>query len=152
MDTFLGRLRRMHRNILATISGYMIEQCSCPVPGYVIVSPSSSFARIDDADDEHLRALGFVLAKTISVVRTVTAAEKVYCAQFGESGGVFHFHVFPRTEQILKHYRQATCSDLVDDGIPGPLVFHWARTYYQSESVREDANNVARQIRSLLLK
>ncbi|MGH2488450.1 MAG: HIT family protein [Candidatus Limnocylindria bacterium] len=61
------------------------------VPGFAYLEPHRHIPHITDLDGPEAAALGAVLARTTSALRTVTGAELVYIYVFG--GGVPHLHL-----------------------------------------------------------
>jgi diadenosine tetraphosphate (Ap4A) HIT family hydrolase len=109
---------------------FRIEQCSdCPIPGYLILTPLSGAAHLEDLGEEERICLGKMLSSAVSAVRRVVRPVRVYCAQFGESDGPLHFHIFPRTEEITARFLHENPSEggLID----GPRLLAWSRRTFK---------------------
>ena len=106
---------------------YLVEQCrDCAVPGYLIVSARSGACGLEDLTQEERAALGSVLALAVRAVRDVVRPLRVYCAQFGETEGPLHFHIFPRTEEITREYLKWNPLER-GAAIDGPSLLAWSR-------------------------
>jgi len=104
---------------------FVVEPClSCPIPGYLIVSPKVPSLSLSELDYNTLTSLGPTLAAAIRAIEVVTHPERVYCALFAEQTRSIHFHLFPRSAWILSHYASAHPAD---HEISGPRLLDWAR-------------------------
>jgi diadenosine tetraphosphate (Ap4A) HIT family hydrolase len=107
---------------------------SCPLAGYLIVSPQvrvSSLAQLSpDAQD----ALGATLAAATRAIETVVRPERVYCAVFAEETASVHFHLFPRTRWLLSSYSRAHGEDA---NVSGPRLLDWARSVFRDPATAE---------------
>jgi len=111
---------------------FVVEQCrDCFVPGYLIVSALSGAGGLEELAPEEQAALGNILALAVRAVKEVVRPHRVYCAQFGETEGPLHFHIFPRTEQITQEYVK---ENPLEQGalIDGPGLLAWSRRRYTS--------------------
>jgi len=128
---------------------FIIEQCrSCPIPGYLIVSPLKKAASITELDEEALSMLGPMLALAVMAVRKVMKPLKIYCVQFGEENGKLHFHVFPRTKEITEEYLKERPEE--KKLIHGPVLFDWARERYKNVQDSQEVKDVIERIRGRL--
>jgi diadenosine tetraphosphate (Ap4A) HIT family hydrolase len=117
----------VHRN-----DYFVIEPCrTCPVAGYLIVSPIIPAFSLSQLHREVLDALGATLAAATKAIETVIQPERVYCALFAEETHAVHFHLFPRTRWLLSHYM--TVHEESRD-VSGPQLFDWARRTFDSPS------------------
>lgn len=97
------------------------------VAGLVFVSPKADARRVAELPRQTLLRLGPVLGAVERAVGEVMAAENVYVARFGESGGPLHFHVFPRTQAITDAWREATGRR---GSVDAPSLISWANATY----------------------
>ena len=130
------------RNVFAN-AHFRIEPCSsCPIPGYLIVSPRlrvSSLAELSpDAQDE----LGMSLAAATRAIETVVRPQRVYCTLFAEEMPSVHFHLFPRTDWLLSSYSRAHPEDT---DISGPRLLDWARSIFR-DPVTDDYDETTEAI------
>ena len=110
---------------------FRIEHChSCAVPGYLIVSPVVTATTINELPVPFQERFGFSLAAASALIQEIINPVKIYCAQFGETGELLHFHVFPRTKILTSEFLKAFPGQ--KDLIHGPLLLDWARTAYKS--------------------
>jgi diadenosine tetraphosphate (Ap4A) HIT family hydrolase len=124
----LGRLRTMTRLTttapIYTNDHFKVEACSsCYIPGYVIVSPKSPANTLSDISSDALALLGPTLAVVTKAITEVVGAERVYCCLFSEKFRLVHFHVFPRTTQLLSEYKREHPDQ---SEVSGPLILDWA--------------------------
>ncbi len=137
------------RFLLHSDRHYVIEQCvDCPLPGYLIVRPVSGATSMEELTTEEHAALGGVLAKAIDVVKKVVRPVRVYCAQFGETDGPLHFHVFPRTEEVTREYLSE--NPLREGIIDGPDLLSWYRRKHGHDESEADHDKVVHEIREVL--
>jgi diadenosine tetraphosphate (Ap4A) HIT family hydrolase len=107
---------------------FRIEPCaSCPIAGYLIVSPRLPVSSLAQLSPDAQEALGVTLAAATHAVESVICPRRVYSALFAEESGSVHFHVFPRSDWLLAGYSRAhpEASD-----ISGPQVLDWARSTF----------------------
>ena len=97
----------------------------CSVPGYLVLRVRTGAESFGDLSSPGAQRLGGLLASAASAVETVVKADRVYCLSFCEVDRGLHFHLFPRTAELLEHFRQETGS--IDTAIDGPALFTWAR-------------------------
>lgn len=109
---------------------FVIKPCvSCPIAGYLIVSPITPASSLSQLRREVLDSLGATLAAGTNAIKTVIRLERVYCALFAEETRSVHFHLFPRSRWLLSRY--ATVNP-TDHEISGPRLFEWARNTFHS--------------------
>src|SRR5947207_15961797 len=76
---------------------FRIEPCSsCPIGGYLIVSPRVHVSSLSELSPDAQNALGATLAAATRAIDVVVHPRRVYCALFAEETGAVHFHLFPR--------------------------------------------------------
>jgi diadenosine tetraphosphate (Ap4A) HIT family hydrolase len=125
---------------------FVIEQCrNCSVPGYLIISPVKKALCLTELDEQALGMLGPTLALALTAVREVIKPLKIYCVQFGEEKGQFHFHVFPRTKEITEEYLKGRPKE--EKLIHGPILFNWARERYKNVQDSQELNDAIERIR-----
>ncbi len=106
---------------------WRIEGCvSCPLPGYLILTPKPEAISFTELPAESLAALGLGLSVATRLIEETLDPEVVYCARFGEEDRTLHFHLFPRTAWITDQYRRAFRLE-EDAPIHGPVLLDWAR-------------------------
>ena len=108
---------------------FRIEPCSsCPIGGYLIVSPRVHVSSLSELSPDALNALGATLAAATRAIESVVHPRRVYCALFAEETGSVHFHLFPRTDWLLSSYSRAHPEDTV---VSGPRLLDWARSTFR---------------------
>jgi diadenosine tetraphosphate (Ap4A) HIT family hydrolase len=112
---------------------------NCAVPGYMIVQPKQSVARIGQAR-EFAAELGDILSRLERALLSATGATHIYILRFSETHSSVHFHVFPRTDEMAVRYIQAMRRS--PSQIIGPELFEWAR----QEFYIADAGQMPREI------
>jgi len=127
---------------LYTNDYFIIEPChTCPIAGYLIVSPILPALSLSELPREALNSLGVTLAATTRAIEAVIHPERVYCALFAEETRSVHFHLFPRTHWLLSQY---AASQSVNGEVSGPQLFDWARrTFHPPASADYDQLNQA---------
>ncbi len=115
-------------------TGYFrIEACrDCAVPGYLIVSASGHEASLAELSPSAQCALGPVLGACVEAITKVIHPDRVYTAHFSERTPGVHFHLFPRTCEMVAAFRAAHPEDRETDG---PKLLSWARTRYGCSSM-----------------
>ena len=117
------------RNLVVN-AHFRIEPCSsCPIAGYLIVSPVTPARSLSELPHEILDSLGPTLAAATRAIETVIQPERVYCVLFAEETRSVHFHLFPRSRWLLSEYRIANPKDRK---VSGPKLFDWARRTFHS--------------------
>src|SRR5438132_1755278 len=82
------------RNIFVN-AHFRIEPCaSCPIPGYLIVSPRVPVSSLAELSPDAEAALGATLVAAIRAVEAVVHPQRVYCALFAEETRSVHFTCF----------------------------------------------------------
>src|SRR2546425_11472452 len=72
------------RNIFVN-AHFRIEPCaSCPIPGYLIVSPRVPVSSLAELSPDVQSALGATLVATTRAIEAVVNPQRVYCALFAE--------------------------------------------------------------------
>src|SRR6266513_597074 len=91
---------------------FRIEPCaSCPIPGYLIVSPRVPVSSLAELSPDAQVALGATLVAATRAIEAVVHPQRVYCALFAEETRSVHFHLFPRSEWLLSAYSRAHPED-----------------------------------------
>jgi diadenosine tetraphosphate (Ap4A) HIT family hydrolase len=104
---------------------FRIEPCSsCPIAGYLIVSPRVEVSSLAELCLDAQEALGVTLAAATRAIENVAHPRRVYCALFAEETGLVHFHLLPRSDWLLSSYCRAHPQDA---DISGPRLLDWAR-------------------------
>src|SRR5438309_11619359 len=112
------------RNIFVN-AHFHIEPCaSCPIPGYLIVSPRVPVSSLAELSPDAQAALGATLVAATRTIEAVVQPQRVYCALFAEETRSVHFHLFPRSDWVLSQHASAHPADLE---ISGPRLLDWAR-------------------------
>lgn len=114
--------------VLDTAQFSVVPCRDCDVPGYLILIPKFSGAKIKDLPVDVQMAFGPAIGNVESAIRQVTQAERVYIMRFSEAMESVHFHLFPRTADMASKFLSENKTG--DDGINGPLLFAWARKKY----------------------
>ena len=73
---------------------------------------------------EH-RRVGVMLAAATAALEEVLGAERVYTLSFCEVDRRLHFHIFPRTRELLAAYQHDTGTEAEE--VDGPRLFEWTR-------------------------
>ena len=100
----------------------------CAIPGYLVLRLKNGAESMADLAPGEARHVGLVLSKTARVLEEAVGAERVYILSFAEIDRRLHFHLFPRTAQILSAFCEATGGD--PKAVNGPVLFEWARESY----------------------
>lgn len=87
------------------------------------MSPKLPASSLSDLSSDALASLGSTLAMVTKAITEVVGAERVYCGLFCEQFRQVHFHIFPRTAQLLSEYKRAHPEQ---SEISGPLILDWA--------------------------
>ena len=75
------------------------------ISGYLIVRSIAMHRSLSDFSPEELGKLGPLLARGMSLIQDVAKPERIYILRFGEEVEAMHFHLFPRTTQMLELYK-----------------------------------------------
>src|SRR5438874_10211581 len=114
---------------------FRIEPCSsCPIAGYLIVSPRVRVSSLAELSPDAQNALGITLAAATRAIESVVRPCRVYCALFAEETGSVHFHLFPRTDWLLSLYSRAHPEDTE---VSGPRLLDWARFTFRSSATTD---------------
>ncbi|MCU0275260.1 MAG: hypothetical protein MUF02_00105 [Acidobacteria bacterium] len=97
----------------------------CTVPGYLVLRLKSGETSLAEMVPNKARALGEMLARATKAIEEAVGAERVYVLSFCEVDRRLHFHLFPRTDWLLKRYWKANGEK--SGAVNGPLLFEWAR-------------------------
>jgi diadenosine tetraphosphate (Ap4A) HIT family hydrolase len=128
------------RNVWAN-AHFRVEPCaSCPIAGYLIVSPRVRVSSLADLSSDAQDALGRTLAAATRAIESVARPQRVYCALFAEESGSVHFHLFPRSDSLLSSYSRAHPEDR---DISGPRLLDWARSTFHHPAVDYDQTTEA---------
>lgn len=105
---------------------FRIEPClEVPVAGYLILFLKGGRTSLADLDADAASRLGPALARAARAIETAVAPERVYCLLFAELTRDVHFHLFPRTREVLEAYWADTGTR--GQPVDGPSLFRWAR-------------------------
>lgn len=116
---------------------FRVEQSTeISIPGYLIVSMKEPVSDFSIMSEEVAADLGLSILKACKIVEEVIKPEKVYVAKFGEQCKQIHFHILPRTKDLLEEYIKA--SDTKEKPISGPQIFDWARNTCLSNKANEE--------------
>jgi diadenosine tetraphosphate (Ap4A) HIT family hydrolase len=108
---------------------FRIEPCvSCPIAGYLIVSPQVPVLSLSQLSSDAQASLGSTLAAATHAIEVVVRPERVYCLLFAEETRSVHFHLFPRTDWLSSRYARAHPSD---EQVSGPRLLDWARQTFR---------------------
>ena len=83
---------------------FVSQARSFDLPGYLIVETKRPHRSLDGMGASEREDLMECLAKAEGLVRAHTAAERVYTLRFGEESEQVHFHIVPRTPEVLAGY------------------------------------------------
>ncbi len=109
---------------------FRIEPCvSCPIAGYLIVSPHVPVSSLSRLSPEAQASLGPTLAAVTRAIEDVVRPERVYSLLFAEETRSVHFHLFPRADWLLSRYGSSHPSD---GQVSGPRLLDWARQTFRS--------------------
>jgi len=113
---------------------FRIEPCvSCPIAGYLIVSPRVPVSSLSQLSSEAQASLGPTLAAVTHAIEVVVRPKRVYCLLFAEETPSVHFHLFPRADWLLSQY--ARCHP-TGGQVSGPRLLDWARQAFRSPGAR----------------
>jgi diadenosine tetraphosphate (Ap4A) HIT family hydrolase len=114
---------------------FRIEPCSsCPIAGYLIVSPRVRVSSLAELSPGAQAGLGITLAAATRAIERVVHPRRVYSALFAEETGSVHFHLFPRTDSLLSSYFRAHPKDAE---VSGPRLLGWARSTFSGPAARD---------------
>ena len=135
------------RNVFVN-THFRIEPCgSCPIPGYLIVSPRVQVSSLAELSPDAQAALGATLVAATRTIEAVVHPQRVYCALFAEETRSVHFHLFPRSEWLLSAY---SCAHPEDTEISGPRLMDWARRTFQTPIAGMGSDETFEKIRTRL--
>ena len=130
---------------------FRVEPCSsCPIAGYLIVSPQVTISSLAELSPDAQHALGPSLAVATRAIETVVRPQRVYCALFAEETASVHFHLFPRTDWLLSSYSSAHPQDT---DISGPRLLDWARSTFRdpiADDYDETTKTIFRVLRQMI--
>ena len=107
---------------------FRVEPCSsCPIAGYLIVTPRVRVSSLAELSPDAQQALGATLAAATRAIESIVHPRRVYCGLFAEETGAVHFHLFPRTRWLLSSYSRAHPEDA---DVSGPRLLDWARSTF----------------------
>ena len=118
----------------------------CALPSYLVLRVKHGAQSWGDLRPDAAQRIGALLARATQSIEDVTGADRVYCLSFCEVDRNLHFHLMPRTPQLLREYQAATGT--VDRPVNGPLLFEWAREAYPAERVTAALAEVCAQLRA----
>jgi diadenosine tetraphosphate (Ap4A) HIT family hydrolase len=122
---------------------FRVEPCiSCPIVGYLIVSPQAPVSSLSELSSSAQALLGPTLAASTRAIETVVQPERVYCLLFAEETRSVHFHLFPRTKWLLSEY---TLSHPDVYQVSGPRLLDWARDRFRS-SISAEYHQIMQRI------
>lgn len=108
---------------------FTVEQsAACPIPGYLILRVKGEETALAQIPPETAMRLGTMLARAAAAIEQAVKPERVYVLSFCEIEPRLHFHLFPRTNWLLKEYFKA--NDCANDPVNGPMLFEWARSAF----------------------
>ncbi|MFF9980064.1 HIT family protein [Streptomyces erythrochromogenes] len=109
------------------------------LPGWLVLLPRRHVVAVHDLTDAEASALGAWQVRLSRALRSVTGCTKTYVVQFAEAEGFahVHFHIVPRTADLLPEHR-------------GPGVFGLLRRPEQEWVTAEQADRMAHALRSRL--
>jgi diadenosine tetraphosphate (Ap4A) HIT family hydrolase len=106
---------------------FRVQHCGdCFIAGHLVVFPKQDVRSLSELSVQALQELGNVLKISHAIVEKIIQPERIYTLSFGEVLPLIHFHVLPRTSEILKQYKLQNKTEEVN----GALIFDWARKYY----------------------
>jgi diadenosine tetraphosphate (Ap4A) HIT family hydrolase len=108
------------------------QSVECPIPGYLILSSKQARTRFSRIPVQATADLGYSICLACRCVEEIIKPERVYVARFGEELSKIHFHIFPRTQWLLKEYERAFGSAALPTR--GPRIFDWARETFGGNS------------------
>ena len=124
------KVTTMQQPIITETDIYRIEHASrCTIPGYLIIFVKPPANTLKDLDSAAQQQLTKAISNTIKIVEQIVKPERIYTLSFGEQTPRLHFHIFPRTKQMLADFNREFNRDL--DYADGAEMFNWARQYYQ---------------------
>lgn len=93
-----------------------------PLPGYLFVECTSGVTSLSELKAAELAELSHVLQRAESLIDSLIKPARTYVLKLGESDQRLHFHLIPRTKEVLAGYLRST-----DDKPPynGALITAW---------------------------
>jgi diadenosine tetraphosphate (Ap4A) HIT family hydrolase len=136
------------RCAVLTNENFTVEVCSdCYIPGYLIVAPSQAVESLSQMNSAAIAALGPTLAIVTAAIEAVVQPQRVYCALFSEETRPVHFHLFPRTEWLIRKYFAAHPHETE---ISGPRLMDWARLTFRKPILDKNRDETLEKIRGWL--
>lgn len=112
---------------------YRIEHAQpCTIPGYLIIFVKPTANHLGELAPAIQQAVCQAISSSLTIVKSIIQPERIYTLSFGEQTPQLHFHIFPRTRQMLNDYNQALQQH--NDYADGATMFNWARKHYQQTS------------------
>lgn len=110
---------------------FTVDHCSdVLIPEYLIIKPKTKVLYLPDLPEGHLLSLGVILAKLEKILYDILKPENIYILKFEEKHQFVHFHIFPRSKELLRCYLTENSSNDRN----APLIFDWSRKKYRSNS------------------
>ena len=100
----------------------------CAIPGYLVLRLKNHAESMADLKPAEARHVGLILARSARVLEEAAGADRVYILSFAEIDRRLHFHLFPRTDEILAAFCEATGGD--PKAVNCPMLLEWARQAY----------------------
>jgi diadenosine tetraphosphate (Ap4A) HIT family hydrolase len=123
--------RNANLTILENEHAVLAHADFCSVPGYLVLRMRKDVESFGDLSTPGAQRLGGLLASAAAAIETVTKADRVYCLSFCEVDRRLHFHLFPRTDELLAEYQEATGT--AGQAVDGPALFTWARANFPAD-------------------
>lgn len=100
------------------------------IPGYVVLFIKNDITSVDQLSQSGKLVLIDTIAALQKTIKKVIAPERIYTLSIGEVQPKLHFHIFPRTKQLLLDY-QSKLALPSDQPVSGMHLFEWARKEYE---------------------
>lgn len=121
------------------------------IPGYMIIFLKGDITSIDQLGSPKRLLLMDTIADGQSAIKTIINPARIYTLSIGEIQPRLHFHIFPRTDALLKDY-QDKLSLSPEAPVSGMRLFEWAREAYATTPFGDDYDAINERIRQQLVQ
>lgn len=123
--------------------------CSFPesgfIPGYMIIFLKADITSVDQLDQAARLSLIDTIALLQAAIKEVINPERIYTLSIGEIQPRLHFHIFPRTKQLLADYQLKLALEK-DQPVSGMHLFEWARQEYHATPLDDNYDTLNNEI------
>ena len=114
------------------------------LPGYLVLATVRHEESLGSLTDEEIVAMARVEQHAVKALLALPHVRKVYLASFGEVCAHPHFHLFPRTDEMLE-----AISSWTDGEIDGPRIFDTFRKALKTAGTPGPVFEIVQRLRGL---